>query len=394
MPFATHAGTRLYWKADGPAEAPPLVLLHAIGTDLALWDGMLPLLLPAFRCVRVDLRGHGASDAPGGDYPLGLLAADVIAVMDAAGVDRAAVAGVSLGGMVAMQLALDAADRVSALALICSSAAIEPAIWADRIAAVRRGGMAAIADAAISRFVSAAFAGSHPDVAARLRADLLAQPPEGYAGAGAAIRDMDLLPRLPIIAQPTLVVGGDRDVSTPHAEHGARIAAVVPGARVAHVDAGHLAPVEAPAALAAILRRFLLPAPTLEHAAAALAEAGLVNRRRVLGDAWVDRALAARTPFTADFQAMIARTAWAEIWGRPGLDDRTRRLLVVSVTAALGRWEEFDLHVRAGLAQGGLSVDELKEALLQLAVYAGVPAANTAFARAERLLGGASEVQP
>ena len=89
-------------------------------------------------------------------------------------------------------------------------------------------------------------------------------------------------------------------------------------------------------------------------------EAGLKNRRRVLGDAWVDRSLANRTPFNAEFQAMITRIAWQEIWSRPGLDDRTRRLLVLAITASLGRWEEFRLHVRAGLTRGGFTRDDLK----------------------------------
>lgn len=318
MPFTERDGVRLYWKLDGKADAPPLVLLHSIGTDMGLWDGMVRNLATAFRCLRLDLRGHGASDAPGGDYSLAMLAADVAAMMAAAGIDDAAVAGVSLGGMVAMRLALDAPARVSALSLICTSAAMDRAIWADRVVTVRTGGTSAIAEAAMARFLSPAFARSHPIVVDQLRSGLLAQTASGYAGAGAAIRDMDLADALPGIRQPTLVIGGDRDGSTPFAGHGARIAAAIPGARVAHVDAGHLAPVEAPGALAAILRGFLAPDPIVEGAAVALAEVGMANRRRVLGNAWVDRAHAARTPFTADFQAMIARTAWAGDMGPAG----------------------------------------------------------------------------
>ena len=124
----------------------------------------------------------------------------------------------------------------------------------------------------------------------------------------------------------------------------------------------------------------------MQDAADTLFDAGLRNRRRVLGDAWVDRSLASRTPFNADFQAMITRIAWNEIWGRPGLDDRTRRLLVLAITVSLGRWEEFGLHVRAGLTRAGFTQDELKEVLMQTAIYAGVPAANTAFAEAAKII--------
>lgn len=115
-------------------------------------------------------------------------------------------------------------------------------------------------------------------------------------------------------------------------------------------------------------------------------QAGLSVRRTVLGDAWVEKALAKRTAFTADFQDMITRNVWNEIWNRPGLDHKTRRLLVVAMTASLGAWEEFRLHVRAGLEQKGFSEADLKEVLLQVAAYAGVPAANTAFAEAARVI--------
>lgn len=117
-----------------------------------------------------------------------------------------------------------------------------------------------------------------------------------------------------------------------------------------------------------------------------LYQAGLTIRRKILGDAWVDRSLTARTPFTSDFQDMIARNVWNEIWNRPGLDHKTRRLLVLAITASLGAWEEFRLHVRAGLEQQGFNQDELKEVLLQVAVYAGAPRGNTAFAEAAKII--------
>ena len=120
-----------------------------------------------------------------------------------------------------------------------------------------------------------------------------------------------------------------------------------------------------------------------EDAKKVLYEAGLARRRQVLGDAWVDATLAARSEFNADFQEMITRTAWHEIWDRDGLDQKTRRLLTLSITASMGRWEEFRLHVKSALGSGAVSQVELRETLMQLAVYAGVPAANTAFREAE-----------
>ncbi|MEO5935123.1 MAG: 3-oxoadipate enol-lactonase [Duganella sp.] len=118
-------------------------------------------------------------------------------------------------------------------------------------------------------------------------------------------------------------------------------------------------------------------------------ERGLGNRRAILGDAWVERSLGNANNFNADFQNLITRFAWNEIWGRPGLEQKTRRAIVISITIALGRWEEFDLHVRAALLgeeSNRLAPDELKEVLIQSAIYAGVPAANTAFTHALAIL--------
>jgi 3-oxoadipate enol-lactonase/4-carboxymuconolactone decarboxylase len=386
MPFAVREAVRLYWKLDGAPDLPVLVLLNSIGTDMALWDTSVPHLLPAFRLLRIDTRGHGASDAPAGDYTLAMLADDVVAVMDAAGVTNAAVAGVSLGGMIAMELALRHPARVTALALVCTSATMDAAAWQARIAKVRTEGTVAIADLAMGRFLSPKFAETHVGATQSVRAGLIAMADDGYAGCGAAIRDMAVIERLPGITLPTLVVAGDRDTSTPFAGHGEHIAAAVPGATVVHLDAAHLAPIETPAALAATVRGFLAPNDAKQDAAEILFEAGLLNRRRVLGDAWVDASLAKRTAFTADFQAMITRIAWNEIWGRPGLDDRSRRFIVLAITVALGRWEEFALHVRTGLMRDGFTRDELKEVLMQSAIYAGVPAANTAFAEAGKII--------
>jgi 4-carboxymuconolactone decarboxylase len=115
--------------------------------------------------------------------------------------------------------------------------------------------------------------------------------------------------------------------------------------------------------------------------------AGLEMRRSVLGNAHVDRALARTTPLTADFQDLITRYAWGEIWTRPGLEVRTRRLLVIGTLLALGRFDELRMHVRAAIEEGGVSADEIKEVILQQAIYCGVPAANTAFEAVREVMG-------
>ena len=114
-------------------------------------------------------------------------------------------------------------------------------------------------------------------------------------------------------------------------------------------------------------------------------ERGARNRRAMLGDEWVDKSLAGATEFNADFQSLITRYAWHDIWGRPGLDRETRRLLVLGMTMGMGRWEEFELHCKAAI-RGGVPVEKIKETLLQGAIYCGVPAANTAFKLAGEIL--------
>jgi len=120
---------------------------------------------------------------------------------------------------------------------------------------------------------------------------------------------------------------------------------------------------------------------------------GMKTRRKVLGDEWVDRAERNKDAFNAEFQDLITRYAWDEIWNRKGLPHATRRMLVIATMVALGRWEEFQLHVRAALQSGDLSRDDIKEVLLQSAIYCGVPAANTAFREARAVIGETSKVK-
>jgi 4-carboxymuconolactone decarboxylase len=115
-------------------------------------------------------------------------------------------------------------------------------------------------------------------------------------------------------------------------------------------------------------------------------DCGMAQRRKVLGNAWVDRANAKTTPFTQEFQDFITRVAWGEVWTRPHFDERTRRILVIGTMLALDKWEEFRMHIRAALTEGGFTPDDIKEIILQQAIYCGVPAANHAFKEAVEVI--------
>ena len=115
-------------------------------------------------------------------------------------------------------------------------------------------------------------------------------------------------------------------------------------------------------------------------------ERGMAQRRKVLGNEWVDRANAKKTPFNTEFQDFITRAAWGEVWTRPHYDERTRRILVIGTMLALDKWDEFRMHVRAALVEGGFSADDIKEIIMQQAIYCGVPAANHAFKEAGEIV--------
>jgi 3-oxoadipate enol-lactonase/4-carboxymuconolactone decarboxylase len=186
---------------------------------------------------------------------------------------------------------------------------------------------------------------------------------------------------------PVLAVAGAADVATPP-DKLREIADGVKDGRYVELDGvAHLAPAEEPETVARLLRAHFLgetgPEPTAGPGGSY--DAGLAVRREVLGDAHVDRALAGTTDFTRDFQELITQYAWGSIWTRPGLDRRSRSLITLTALVARGHHEELAMHVRAA-RRNGLTVDEIKELLLQTAIYCGVPDANTAFRIAQQVL--------
>lgn len=374
MPFARVNNIRLFYRLEGKAGAPVLVLSHSIGTDLAMWEPQIADLLPHFQVLRYDTRGHGASDAPKGEYSIELLGRDVLGLADALGIQKFAFCGLSMGGAAGQWLALNASERLTSLVLANTSPQFGPRTnWETRIKSVREGGMAAIVDMVMPRFFSAETLARGDVYANSVKAVFLGTDPVGYTGCCAALRDVDNHTTLSKIRIPVLVIAGDKDISTPWEGHGEVLAREIPGARAVRLPATHLSNIERPRSFTMALLEFLLPALSGDPL-----EAGLAARRAMLGDAHVDRAIASKNEFNRDFQDLITRYAWGTIWTRPGLDRRTRRLLVLAMMLALGRWEEFSLHVRAGLVHE-LEPCDLKEVLLQVAIYAGVPVANTGF---------------
>lgn len=253
----TTDGCRLVGDAHGPDDAPALLFLNSVGCDRSLWDAQVVALSDRFRCIVFDARGHGASDAPDGEYTVAQLADDAAAVLDAAEVERAHVCGLSLGGLTAQQLALSAPGRVLSLALANTASRIGSVeSWTARRELVLAEGLEAIADAAMERFFSDRFRAANPDIVAEWRLRLAASSVTGYAGCCSALRDADLTAGLSRIAAPTLVIGGEFDVSTPP-DQAAALAAGIKGAKLEILPAAHLSNLEQADAFTSALRTHL-----------------------------------------------------------------------------------------------------------------------------------------
>lgn len=361
---------------DGPADAPVLILSNSLGTTVNLWQRQIPELSKHFRVVRWELPGHHGSPAAAGPYTVDDLGRKLLALMNELGIERAHLAGVSIGGMLSMWVASHAPERVDRLVVICTSAYLPPAqAWHDRAATVRAGGTGQLVEAAIGRWFTPAI---DPAIVKQISAELTNVDNEGYAACCEAIATMDQRDTIARITAPTLVIGGADDPATPPA-HAEEIASRISGASLVVIDeASHLAVLEQAERVTRLLVDHLIE-PLNMHAR------GMATRRAVLGNPQVDRTVAATTDFTADFQDFLTRYAWGEVWNRPGLDRRTRSCVTLAVLTALRCTEEIPLHVR-GAIHNGLTKAEIAEVLQHTAIYAGLPAANSAFAIAKRTL--------
>lgn len=257
MPPVFLPDLRLNAELSGPPGGAPLVLIHALGTSLAIWDDLLPLLPPGLRLLRLDLRGHGQSDAPPGPYAMGALIRDTERLMEHFGLKEAVILGLSIGGLIAQGLAVKRLDLVRAMVLSNTAAKIGRAEqWQDRIATVQKGGMAALHDATMERWLGRRWR-DNPALP-RLSAGFLATRPEGWTGCAAAIAGTDFYETTATLTLPTLAIAGANDGSTPP-DLVRETAELIRGHRFALIrGAGHIPVAEKPAEYAALLGQFLM----------------------------------------------------------------------------------------------------------------------------------------
>jgi 3-oxoadipate enol-lactonase / 4-carboxymuconolactone decarboxylase len=409
----------LQYRSDGPEHAPVIVLGPALGTTWHMWDRQIPDLTPHWRVLRYDLPGHGGAAADPATS-VADLADRLLATLDELGIDSFGYAGCSLGGAIGMQLALRHPHRIASLTLISTSARFEtPDAWRQRGVVVRSGGLARVAHTTPEHWFTPVFRAAQTSIVDWSVQMVRTTDADCYIAACEALAAHDVRPDLSRIGVPTLVVGGDQDPATPPADARALVAGI-PDARLAVVPgAAHLVPVEQPRAVTDLVVRHFstawvermappvlqppqrtaveapagVPVP-LEPPAAVIAAPpagpdlfaeGDRVRREVLGDSHVDRVVAGTDAFTQDFQDFVTRYAWGEVWTRPGLDRKVRSAVTLTALVAGGHLKELAFHVRAAL-RNGLAPDEIREVLIQTAVYCGVPAANSAFAVAQRVI--------
>ncbi len=258
MNFTEAAGISLHYSDEGQADGLPLVFINSLGTDLRIWDGLVPHFLPQYRVIRYDKRGHGLSDCPPAPYSMRDHTRDLAGLLDLLKVSKAVLVGISVGGMITLDFAAAWPERVVALVLSDTAPQIGTAdLWNERIAGLRQHGMAAMSETILSRWFTPSYIKREP-AAYRGYANMLARMPvEGYTGTCEAIRDADMREAAQRIAAPTLVLCGKEDLATPP-DLVRGLCTLIPQSDFQEIpDAAHLPCVEQPGAMAAHMTHFL-----------------------------------------------------------------------------------------------------------------------------------------
>ncbi|MEZ4662500.1 MAG: 3-oxoadipate enol-lactonase [Caldilineaceae bacterium] len=258
MQFTTINQQVLHFQDEGSATGPPLVFVNSLGTDLRIWDALIPHFAASYRIIRHDKRGHGLSACPPPPYTIRQHAEDLVGLLDRLQVGKAILIGISVGGMIALDFAAQHPQRLAKLVLCDTAPKIgTPAMWDERIAALRAHGMAHLGEAILARWFAPEFAAARPDAYRGYGNMLTRTPVDGYTGTCEAIRDADLWPQVGRIQAPTLVLCGAEDLATPPAQ-AQQLAAALPNASCTIIDgAAHLPCIEQPHVMAAIIANFL-----------------------------------------------------------------------------------------------------------------------------------------
>lgn len=365
-------------KLQGTPNSPVLIFSNSLGSEMIMWDELIPFLLPYFRILQYDTRGHGGSRSfTNKGTAIAQLAEDVINLMDHLKIETAYFCGLSMGGLIGQYLGIKHATRFKKIVLSNTGAKIgNDERWKNRIVTIAENGMQAIVVDTMERWFTQNFLDTRKDKVADMQAMFLRSNVIGYSNCCHAIKDADFRDLLQHMNVETLVITGHEDPVT-NVEQAEFLVSKIPNACLKVIHAKHLAATEFPHEYATILIEFFIGNSTFLK--------GMHVRRSVLGSAHVDKAIGEINDFNADFQSFITNYAWGEIWTRPGLNKHNKSLITMAMLIALNRGNEFKMHVKAAI-NNGVTVEEIKELIMQSALYCGLPAANDAFHMAMEVL--------
>jgi len=364
------------YKITGTPNSPVLAFSNSLGTDMGMWEELIPNLLPYFRVLQYDTRGHGGSEITDDSYTIDLLGNDFITLLDELKIDKVYFCGLSMGGLIGQWLGIHHPKRLLKLILSNTDSKIGTAEnWNDRIKTIQNEGMQAIVEGTMERWFTADFRQNNPSRIAEIKSVFAKNSIVGYANSCAAVRDADFRNDLHKITTETLVITGIEDAVT-NVEQAEILAKAIPNASLKVLPARHLSATELPENYAQVLIDFIVGESTFEK--------GMHVRRSVLGADHVAKANGNINEFNGDFQNFISNYAWGEIWTRPGLSKHNRSLITIAMLIALNRKSELQMHIKAAF-NNGVTVSEIKEVIMQSALYCGLPAANEAIHTAEEV---------
>ena len=362
------------YKLSGTPNSPVLVFSNSLGTDMSMWEEVIPYLLPYFQILQYDTRGLGKSQITTEPYTIQLLGQDVIDLLDTLNIEKAHFCGLSMGGLIGQWLAIHHSERFPKIILSNTAAKIGNAEgWNSRIETIQKSGLEFIAAATMERWFTADFIAKNEKRVDETHQMFIAIDVLGYSNCCEAIRDADFTEDLHKIKSKILVIAGNEDAVTT-IEDAEFLINKIPESAISILSARHLSSTELPEKFATVLIEFIVGESTFEK--------GMHVRRTVLGNAHVDKASQNVNEFNGEFQEFISNYAWGEIWTRPGISKHNRSLITIAMLVALNRKAELQMHIKAAF-NNGVSKDEIKEVLMQSALYCGLPAANDAIHTAE-----------
>ncbi|CAM3999495.1 alpha/beta fold hydrolase [Psychrobacter arenosus] len=381
MAFLATDAHLIAYQDSGETYLPALFMAHPLGMSRDVWDAVCDQLHGHYRCVRWDLPGHGSSGAAAATLTAELLARDALALADTLAVESFQFIGTSIGGVIGQSLCQIAPQRLEQVWLTNTGAVIgTKAGWTERAENVRRLGLAAMAETIVPRWFSPSYTQQNPAVLQGWQVQLSRSDAESYAKLCELLAEVDNRGKLGGYTEQVALIAGGDDVSTPIEALAGLQTEFATASLSVLAGVGHVPSIETPELLVEHIQtkagRETVGQTGISY------EQGLLQRKRILGTAHVEKASKNATTLDSPFQQFITRNAWGELWGDPTLTVQQRSMITTGILAALGRDGELGLHLRTA-KRLGINEDQLRQVLMHVSIYAGVPAANHAFALAK-----------